>query len=215
MAGVRRALCSVRSRVAGWFVSLSRLLRQGLLSDVQQRAQRHQNTDQQQSATVSHGTPKQATSGLSGRKKPVAIFHYPQRRHMLQRPADYEDRPGRQRGSSNHEPLRIIRGFPEGIVNGFRIAARFFAPISVRLVHLVLAPGIVRGYNRAGGGAILALTGMLTCGSPRASGRRCTSSADRFQRSSHYLRGQCVDEDERDQRQEHPPSPEVPPEMRA
>ena len=156
-------------------MSLSRLFRQGLLPDAQQRAQRDQNTDQRQSATVSHGTTQLATSGVSGRKKPVAILRYSQRRHMLQRPADREDRPGRQRGSKNHEPLRIIRGFPESFVNGFRIAARFFAPISDRLVHLVLAPGIVRGYTRAGGGTILALTRMLTCGSPRASGRRCTS----------------------------------------
>ena len=50
---------------------------------------------------------------------------------------------GRHRGSKNHELLQIIRGFPESFVNGFRIAARFSALISVRLLHLVLAPGIM------------------------------------------------------------------------
>jgi hypothetical protein len=54
---------------------------------------------------------------------------------------------GHHRGSKNHERLRAIREFPESFVNDFRIAARFSALISVRLVHLVLTPGIIRGCN--------------------------------------------------------------------
>jgi hypothetical protein len=143
MSGIRCALWPVRSCVAGGFMSLSRLLRQGLPPDAQQRDQRDENTDQNQSATVSHGITQQATSGVSGRKRPVVILHYPQLRHMLQRPADHEAHPGRHDVVLRTTNLcRSIRGFLERFVNIFQIAAHFFAPISTHLLHLVLAPGL-------------------------------------------------------------------------
>jgi hypothetical protein len=88
MAGIGRARWLVRNRLAAGFGRLYRLLRQGLPPGAQKRGKRNQSTDQSQSTTVLHGTTHHTTSGVSGWKKPVAILHYPQRRHTLQRPAE-------------------------------------------------------------------------------------------------------------------------------
>ena len=68
------------------------LLRQGRPLGAQQQAQRDQNKGRGQHPSVLRGNALRATSTVSGTKKPVVIFHNPQRRHTLQRPADHPAR---------------------------------------------------------------------------------------------------------------------------
>lgn len=129
----------VRSRVAVGFGRPFGLLRQGHLPDAQQRAQRDQNTTQNQNASVSQGVIHQATSKLSGRKRPVVILPnavISSRDRQTTRPLSWSFQP---------TFLRIITGSPDGFVNVFSDRRPFFAPISVHFLHLILALDTITG----------------------------------------------------------------------